>query len=73
MFTYYSQNYAGMIGTGLVVRHLPFNTAPTVLHFLNRSVNKGTEEVTGKQINSGAGYRLKILFKYLTVLFKEKC
>ena len=29
-----------------VVEHLPYNIAPTVLHFLKRSVNKGLVEVT---------------------------
>ena len=49
---------------GRVVGHLPFNIAPTVSRFLNRSVNKGTKEVTGERINRGAGYGLEIPCKY---------
>ena len=49
---------------GCVIGHLPFNIAPTVSHFLNRSVNKGTVEVTGEQINREAGYGLEIPCKY---------
>jgi len=49
---------------GHVVGHLPFNIAPTISRFLNRSINKGTLEVTGKRINRGAGYGLEIPCKY---------
>ena len=49
---------------GHVVGHLPFNIAPTISRFLNRSINKGTVEVTGKRINRGAGYGLEIPCKY---------
>lgn len=49
---------------GRVVGHLPFNIAPTVSRFLNRSVNKGTVEVTGARVNRGAGYGVEIPCKY---------
>ena len=49
---------------GRVVGHLQFNRASTVSPFLNRSVNKGTVEVTGERINRGAGYGLEIPCKY---------
>ena len=45
---------------GCVVGHLSFSIAPTVSRFLNRSVNKGTVEVTRERINRGAGYELEI-------------
>ena len=35
---------------GHVVGHLPFNIAPTLSCFLNRSIHKGTVEVTREQI-----------------------
>ena len=48
----------------VVVGHLPYNIAPTVSHFLKRSVNKGMVEVTGKRVNRGAGYGMEIPCKY---------
>ena len=47
-----------------VVGHMPYNTAPAVSHFLKRSTNKATVEVTGPAVNRGAGYGIKILCKY---------
>jgi len=47
-----------------MVGHLPFNIAPTVSRFLNRSINKGTVEVTGARVNRGAGYGVEIPCKY---------
>ena len=49
---------------GCVVGHLPFNIAFTVSRFLNRSINKGTVEVTRERINRAAGYGLGIPCKY---------
>ena len=53
-----------VINGSVVVGHLPYNIAPTVSHFLKRSVNKGMVEVTGRRINRGAGYGMEILRKY---------
>ena len=47
-----------------VVGHIPYKLAPTVSHFLKRTVNKGTLEVTGQRINRGAGYGVEIPCKY---------
>ena len=47
-----------------VVGHHSFNIDPTVLHFLHRSIKKGTIQVTGELINRGAGDRLEIPCKY---------
>ena len=43
------------------VGHLPYNIAPTISHFLKRSVNKVVVEVTARQVNRGAGYGWKYL------------
>jgi len=32
------------------VRHMPFNLAPIFSHFLKRSFNKGTAEITGEKV-----------------------
>ena len=53
-----------VINGSVVVGHLPYNIAPTVSHFLKRSVNKGMVEVTGRRINRGAGYGMEIPCKY---------
>ena len=34
-----------------IVGHVPYNLAPTVSHFLQRSFNKGVAEVTGDRVN----------------------
>ena len=47
-----------------VVRHIPYNLAPTVSHFFKRTVNKGSLEVMGQRINRGAGYGVEIPCKY---------
>ena len=44
----------------LVVGHVPYTLAPLFSHFLRRSCNKGTAEVTGAKVSRGAGYRLEI-------------
>ena len=58
------QIYCAVINGSVVVGHLPYNIAPTVSHFLKRSVNKGMVEVTGRRINRGAGYGMEIPCKY---------
>ena len=47
-----------------VVGHIPYNIAPAVSHFLKRSINKATFEVTGAAVNRGAGYGMEIPCKY---------
>ena len=47
-----------------VVGHIPYNIAPAVSHFLKRSINKATVEVTGAAVNRRAGYGLEIPCKY---------
>jgi hypothetical protein len=47
-----------------VVGHVPYNLAPTVSAFLRRDVNKGFAEVTGGNVNRGAGYGLEIPCTY---------
>ena len=47
-----------------VVGHLPYNIATSVSHFLKEvSTINGMVEVTGKQVNQGAGYGLEIPFR----------
>ena len=46
-----------------VVGHLPFNLAPVVSAFLQRSINKGLVEVT---VNRDGGYGLEVPFIYIT-------
>ena len=47
-----------------VVGHMPYNNALAVSHFLKRSTNKATVEVTGAAVNRGAGYGMEISCKY---------
>ena len=44
----------------MVVGHIPYNIAPAVSHFLKRSINKATVEVTGAAVNRRAGYGMEI-------------
>ena len=53
-----------VINGSVVVGHLPHNIAPTVSHFLKRSVNKSMVKVTWRRINRGAGYGMEIPCKY---------
>ena len=53
-----------VIQGGTVVGHLPYNLAPTISHFLRRSVNTGEAKVTGTRVNRGAGYGLEIPCTY---------
>ena len=43
-----------------IAGHVPYNIAPVILHFLKRDFNKGFVEVTGSEVNRGAGYGLEI-------------
>ena len=45
-----------------VVGHIPFNLAPIVSNVLRRSVNKGTVEVTGQQVNRGTAHVVQALW-----------
>ena len=45
---------------GQIVGHVPYNLAPILSAFLRRDVNKGFAEVTGDELNRGAGYGLEI-------------
>ncbi len=47
-----------------IVGHVPYNIAPTVSAFLNRSTNQGFAVVTGMKVNRGAGYGLEIPCTY---------
>ena len=49
-----------VVRTGRTVGHVPFDLAPIVSHFLKRSFNKGTAEITGKKVNGGGGYGLEV-------------
>ena len=49
-----------VISAATIVGHVPYNLAPTVSHFLQRSFNKGLTEVTGDRVNRGAGYGLEV-------------
>lgn len=52
------------VRSGQIVGHIPFNLAPIFSHFLKRSFNKGTEDITGEKVNCGRGYGLKVPFIY---------
>ena len=58
------QHAVAVIKNDLVVGHVPYNLAQLFSHFLKRSCNKGTAEVTGDKVNCGAGYGLQIPCKY---------
>ena len=58
------QHAVAVVKNNLVVGHVPYNLALLFSHFLRRSCNKGTAEVTGDKVNCGAGYGLEILCKY---------
>jgi hypothetical protein len=45
-----------VVKDGVVVGHVPYNLAPRFSQFLMRNVNKAFAEVTGKEVNRGAGY-----------------
>ena len=47
-----------------IVGHIPYNIASVILHFLSRDCNKGFVEVTGIEVNRGAGYGLEISCLY---------
>ena len=49
-----------VVKSGFVVGHVPFNLAPVFSHFLKRSFNKGTAEITGEKVNRGGGYGLEV-------------
>ena len=40
----------------LVVGHVPAKLSVLFCHFMSRTCNKGTVEVTGAVVNRGAGY-----------------
>ena len=50
---------------GAIVGHVPFNLSPVISSFLTREFNKGLVEITGKQVNQGAGYGLEVPCIYL--------
>ena len=54
-----------------VVGHMPYNTAPAVSHFLKRSTNKATVEVTGVAVNRGAGCDMEIHCNYRFYVTKD--
>ena len=58
------QHAVAVIKNNLVVEHVPYTLAPLFSHFLRRSCNKGTAEVTGDKVSRGAGYGLEIPCKY---------
>ena len=49
-----------VVRSGRIVGHVPFNLAPVYSHFLKRSFNKGTAEITGEKVNRGGGYGLEV-------------
>lgn len=49
-----------VVRSGQIVGHVPFNLAPVFSHFLKRSFNKGTAEITGEKVNRGGGYGLEV-------------
>ena len=49
-----------VVRSGRIVGHVPFNLAPVFSHFLKRSFNKGTAEITGAKVNRGGGYGLEV-------------
>lgn len=49
---------------GRTVGHVPINLAPVFSHFLKRSFNKGTAQITGEKVNRGAGYGLEVTCIY---------
>ena len=53
-----------VVRSGRIVGHVPFNLAPIFFHFLKRSFNKGTAEITGEKVNRGGGYGLEVPCKY---------
>lgn len=49
-----------VVKSGRIVGHVPFNLAPIFSHFLKRSFNKGTVEITGEKVNRGGGFGLEV-------------
>ena len=49
-----------VVWSGRTVGHVSFNLAPIFSHFLKRSFNKGTAEITGVKVNHGGGYVLEV-------------
>ena len=49
-----------VVRSGRIVGHVPFNLAPVFSHFLKRSFNKETAEITGGKVNRGGGYGLEV-------------
>ena len=49
-----------VVRSGRIVGNVPFNLAPVFSHFLKRSFNKGTAEITGEKVNRGGGYGLEV-------------
>ena len=49
-----------VVRSGRIVGHVPFNLAPVFSHFLKRSFNNGTAEITGGKVNCGGGYGLEV-------------
>ena len=58
-----SQAVAIMKST-LIVGHVPASLSALFSHFLSRTCNKATVEITGSKVNRGAGYGLEIPCKY---------
>ena len=52
------------LGAEWLGMYISINLAPTVSNFLKRSVKNGTVEVTGQQVNRGAGFSLEMPCKY---------
>ena len=50
--------------SNLIVGHVPANLSALFSHFLSRTCNKGTAEVTGARVNRSAGHGLEIPCKY---------
>jgi len=57
-------NTVAIIKDREVVGHVPFNLTRPISQFLYRDVNVGFVEVTGENVNRGAGYGVKLPCKY---------
>ena len=53
-----------VVKSGWIVGHVPFNLALVFSHFLKKSFNKGTAEITGEKVNRGRGYGLELPYIY---------
>ena len=54
------ENAVGVLIEETIVRHVPYDIAPSMSRFLKRDVNMAIAKVTGGKINRGAGYGLEI-------------